>query len=97
MSILDVKIYPPTGKNFEEDGDFGISNWQVSLCFRDTVDLAHDLFCRSSDSLPSMIMLTTDVTNVARLATNLVMNLSKNNITKEPYRSLWNLPFCKFL
>ncbi|PRD27310.1 UNVERIFIED_CONTAM: hypothetical protein NCL1_35703 [Trichonephila clavipes] len=43
----DIKISPPLGKNFKGDGNFGISNWQISL--KATVDRVRDSFCRSPE------------------------------------------------
>ncbi|PRD33051.1 UNVERIFIED_CONTAM: hypothetical protein NCL1_18591 [Trichonephila clavipes] len=49
----NIRIYPPIGKNLKGDGNFGISNWQVFLSFRDrsefdsSVDHVGDSFCRS--------------------------------------------------
>ncbi|GFX12958.1 uncharacterized protein TNCV_3659541 [Trichonephila clavipes] len=47
----DIKIYPPMGKNFKGDGNFGISNWQIFLVFvlEDTVYHVRDSFYSSPD------------------------------------------------
>ncbi|GFW08518.1 hypothetical protein TNCV_2775401 [Trichonephila clavipes] len=33
----NIKIYPPMGKNFKEDGNLGMSDCQVFLSFRDRI------------------------------------------------------------